>query len=503
MSVNNSTTIGRIETGVGNLDAVLGGGLPERSVTVIAGPPGSGKTTLSHQIGFHAAGKGVKSLYFQTLGEPTAKRLQYLSQFSYFDTAKFETSVRFVDLGVLIRSEGIDSVIGLIMEHIKREKPALVVIDSFKAFGDLLISQEQSRKFNYELIIHLIAWECTALLLGEYSDEDFRNNPLFSVIDGVITMTQKEVSGEQLRMLRAVKMRGTAHNRDHHPFLIDSDGIQLFAPRVLIRRTSHNRKGSAVQERCMTGIRDLDSLLSDGIPRGTSMLVAGMTGTGKTVLLLNFIYEGATQFGEKGIIFSFDETQDKLYLAAHELGWDLEDLVDRGLVEIVFIPQPEVLVEEHLLVIKDRAEAMGAKRIALDSLSGFLCKIDTPQLVREKVYQLATIVQNLSAIGFFSSEVPYGSNQMSRFGIEETMLDGIIFLSLAAEGRQRKRFLEIYKLRHTEHQLGQHPVMIGRGGFKIATAAADRRAQQKNPKNVPKEKTHVRKKKASQKKRVK
>ncbi|MDQ3233871.1 MAG: AAA family ATPase [Pseudobdellovibrionaceae bacterium] len=502
MSASNNTTIGRIETGVRNLDAVLGGGLPQRSVTVIAGPPGSGKTILSHQLGFHAAGQGIKALYFQTLGEPTAKRLQYLSQFSYFDTEKFESSIRFIDLGVLIRAEGIDSVINLIMEHIKREKPALVVIDSFKAFADLVASREQNRKFNYELIINLIAWECTALLLGEFSDEDFRNNPLFSVIDGVITMTQKEVSGEQLRMLRVVKMRGTAHNRDQHPFLINPDGIQLFAPRVLIRRTVEGKTESTIQERCITGVRDLDGLMSQGITRGASVLVAGMTGTGKTVLLLNFIYEGAIQFGEKGLIISFEETPDKLCLAAHELGWNLDELVDRGLVEIVFIPQPEVLVEEHLLLIRERALAMGARRIALDSLSGFLYKIEVPQLAREKVYQLATIVQNLGAVGFFSSEVPYGSDQISRFGIEETMLDGIIVLSFLAEGRQRKRFLEIYKLRHTGHELGQHEVLIGRGGFKVG-AATGTRAQQKNPKNVPKEKTHVRKKKASQKKRVK
>jgi circadian clock protein KaiC len=464
--------IPRLETSIRNLDAVLNGGLPKGTILILGGLPGAGKTILTQQMVFHNASPDRRALYFSTLSETTAKTLVYLQQFEYFQPEKLEHAVQFIDLGVILRAKGLEECLKIILEHLQKVKPAFVVFDSFKAFEDLAKSREEVRKFGYELIVHLVAWECTAFLLGEYGPQDYLENPLFSAIDGVIAMSQRESSGEQQRFLQVFKMRGTPHSADEHIFHITERGVELFAPRVTLQRQPRADVGKGTSARYRTGISSLDGLLGKGISRGSTLLVSGMTGTGKTVLLLEFIFRGA-QKREKGIFFSFEETRERLLAVAEGLGFDLGREIERGMVEIIFFPQPEIQVERHLLMMHERAVAFGAKRLAIDSSSVFLHKVKDPQIYREKMFQLATIVQNQGAVGLFASDVPYGSQQISRMEVEETVVDGIVLLTLTEEGFLRRRYLEVYKLRNTNHLLGRHPMVIEPGGIKISRQQAD------------------------------
>jgi circadian clock protein KaiC len=459
------SSIARMATGVRNLDEILGGGWPRGTVTIFAGPPGSGKTILAQQICFHNASARSRVIYFNTLSEPSAKTLRYLSQFSYFDAEVLEQSIHFVDLGIILRDKGLQEAQAAIVQHVKRIKPAIVVIDSFKVFDDLAKSREDLRKFGYEVAVNLMAWETTAFLLGEYGTEDIATNPVFSIVDGLVTLTQREESGEQQRFFQAVKMRGTPHSRDQHAFVITSRGLEVYAPRVTIQRKPL-KDSTAEVRRKQTGISRMDDLLGGGIPLGSSVLVAGVAGTGKTVLLLEFIYRGALA-GEKGIMFSFEETEERLRAAARGLGWDLDRQIQLGMVEIQFIPQPNILVERHLLMMQERVEAMGAQRVAVDSVSVFLHKIQDAQLSREKIFQLSSIVQNVQAVGFLATDIPYGSNQISRFGVEETVVDGVILLTSREEGLERQRYIEIYKMRNTAHLKGRHNLVIEKGGITV------------------------------------
>ncbi|WP_438044070.1 ATPase domain-containing protein [Sorangium sp. So ce128] len=454
------TAIARIETGVRNLDALFGGGLPKGSIVVVAGPPGAGKTILTQQICFHNASARTRVLYFSTLSEPTAKTLRYLNQFDFFDAGKIDGGIQFVDLGAILRTKGLDGAFRLVMDHVKKVKPSMVVIDSFKVFDDLAKSKEELRKFGYELAINLMAWETTTFFLGEFGQSDIETNPLFSIVDGLIMINQRQESGEQRRVIQIVKMRGTDHSREEHSFAITRAGIDVFAPRLTIHRAAVEGK----EPRLRTGISRLDELLGDGIPRGSTLLIAGVAGTGKTVLSLEFIYRGA-KAGEKGIFFSFEESEARLRATARGLGWDLDAEIERGMVEIVFIPQPDILVEGHLLMMSERILGMKARRVVVDSVSVFLHKVKDPQVDREKIFQLASVIHNARAVGFLATDIPYGTNQISRFGVEETVVDGVILLSSTEEGLERQRYIEIYKLRNTAHLRGRHSIHIGPGGL--------------------------------------
>jgi circadian clock protein KaiC len=224
-----SPKIERLKTGIKNLDALFGGegGLPKGSITVLAGSPGAGKTTLAQQICFFNATKTERALIFQTLSEPSAKTMKYMSQFRFFKPEKVSESVEFIDLGGILRSNGIASASSTMMEHIKRVKPSLVMIDSFKVFDDLTANREEFRKFTYEIAVQLMAWEITGFLLGEYSTKDMETSPLFSVVDGIITMKSSDGPNEAERFLKIIKMRGTNHGLHSQIYEINEDGIEV------------------------------------------------------------------------------------------------------------------------------------------------------------------------------------------------------------------------------------------------------------------------------------
>ncbi len=219
--------IPRLESGLPRLDAILGGGLPTGSMTVLAGPPGAGKTILAQQVCFQHASAAGRALYFNTLSEPTAKTLRFLGQFAFFDAARLEDGVRFIDLGDVARTGGLEQAADHIMEHVEKAKPTLVVVDSFKAFDDLARSKEDLRRFGYEIAVRLMVWDCTSFLLGGYRATERAFNPLFSVVDGLILLTQRRSAGKRQRFLRIVKMRGTEHSREAHPFIIARSGVEV------------------------------------------------------------------------------------------------------------------------------------------------------------------------------------------------------------------------------------------------------------------------------------
>lgn len=465
-----SPEIPRILTHISNLDEILGGGLPEGTITILAGPPGTGKTILSQQVFITNATPDKPVVFFQTLSETTANTLKYLSQFDFYDQSKISNgSVEFIDLGGILKIQDVQEGIDLVLEHVKRVKPTFVVIDSFKIFEELAKSREQLRKFTYELIVNLMAWECTTFLLGEFNAQDIDVNPLFSIADGVIRVSVRKESGEEQRFIQVVKMRGTDHSRDEHTLSITKKGINVYAPRLTIRREMEVAKGGGTPTptRSKLGISKIDELLGNGVPYGSSFLVSGVAGTGKTLLSLEFIYRGAEEFGENGIYFSFEETEDRLRAESRAMGWDMDQFIEEGKVEFIFIAQPDIIVEKDLLMISERINKVQAKRIVVDSVSVFVHKITDHQIVRDKIFQLATLVQKAHGIGFFVTDIPYGSNKLSRFGVEETVVDGVILLTASENEFERDRFIEIYKLRNTSHQNGRHKMEITSNGIFI------------------------------------
>ena len=188
MSHDVKVGIPRLATGVPGLDAVLGGGLPELSFNIFAGSPGSGKTTLAHQIIFANATPARPALYFTVLGEPALKMLRYQQQFQFFDPAKVGTAIRFINLSQVVLEQDLAAVLAAIAREVEAASPAFVVVDSFRTLvrkaGATPTAEVELQAFVQRLALHLTSWQATSFLLGEYGEGEIHNNPVFTVADG-------------------------------------------------------------------------------------------------------------------------------------------------------------------------------------------------------------------------------------------------------------------------------------------------------------------------------
>ncbi len=456
-----------LPTGVPNLDGVLGGGIPVYSLNMVAGRPGTGKTIMVQQIIFNhiRKHKAVRAIYLTTLSEPAIKVVRYMQHFRFFDSDAFDTQVLYQDIGRFIRQNPLSEVIKRIMELVDGEHPAIVAIDSVKAIRDLATDPGEFRRFLYDLSVHLASARCTTFLVGEYDHNEIAECVEFAVVDGIIYLDITDRHGEQRRFLQVYKMRGQATEMAAFPFILSDEGMHILSPTLTLRRRETSLESEADQ--VSSGIAGLDGLLRGGIPRGRSIILSGVSGTGKTTFVLQLLVRGAEQ-GERGLLFSFEETPDRLHRMAEGFGWNLKALEDRGLIRIVFVAQTDIWVEQQLEEMAREIESYKPQRFVVDSFSVFLYRVEDAATQREKTFQLATLVQRIGAIGMFTSDIPAGEpHRLSRFGVEETVMDGTIVLSTELTETQRKRYIEVYKMRAVAHVAGRHRMEISSKGIDV------------------------------------
>jgi circadian clock protein KaiC len=223
MNEQSKVKINQLPTGVPGLDEILGGGLPEFSFNIIAGAPGCGKTTLAHQFIFANATVERPALYFTVLGEPALKMLRYQQQFTFFDAAKLNNAVRFVNLSQALVESGLEGVLEEISKQVEVANPSIVVVDSFRT---VLRSEMHEGKnmavqtFVQQLALLLTSWEATTFLIGEYSESEVRDNPVFTVADGLFWLFQQVDRNSVVRKMQIMKLRGQASVPGLHTFRI-------------------------------------------------------------------------------------------------------------------------------------------------------------------------------------------------------------------------------------------------------------------------------------------
>ena len=471
-------TIHRLATGVPGLDEILGGGLPEYSFNIVAGGPGCGKTTLAHQFMFANAGPERPALYFTVLGEPAVKMLRYQQQYTFFDQSKLNGSIRFINLSQLVLEQDLGAVLDEIIKGVEASNAGIVVVDSFRTVvrrAQASASEMELQGFVQRLALHLTSWQVTSFLVGEYVEGEIRDNPVFTVADGLFWLYQTVERNSIVRKMQVMKLRGQESVPGLHTFRITGDGLHTFPRTFGLAAESGNVKA---QRRISSGIRELDALLGGGIPQGDSMLLAGPSGSGKTLLASQFIAEGLRQ-GEPGVIAIFEELPAEYIRRAASMGLDFDTPQKDGTLKIIYIRPLDLSVDETVHEVITAVDQVGAKRVVLDSLVGFEMALapDFRHEFRESLYRMIGALTRLGVTVMNTVEVEenFTSMGLSNYAIS-FLADDILRLRYVSINGQLRKMMVVVKMRGSAHSIDMREFKLTDKGMVIGEALRGYRA---------------------------
>ena len=451
--MSKKVSIRRLATGVPGLDNLLGGGLPEFSFNLIVGPPGSGKTTLAHQIMFSLAKPDNRALFFTVLGEPPLKMLRYQQQFAFFDIYKVNESIRFVNLSADLLEGDFDRVLSRIAEEVKDYTPSLVFVDSFRSVVQSVKPDQQGgaelQAFVQQLGMLMTSWQATTFLIGEYVMPEAESSPIFTVADGILWLTQNLHRNSMVRKMQVVKMRGQAQAPGLHTFRISDVGVQVF-PRAILKHGTADESTIEVstgEKRLSIGTAGLDEMLGGGLPIGYSLLVVGPSGSGKTILATEFLAEGVRR-GEPGVIAAFEKSPSQL------LNNKLNALVKAGQVGVIDTRSLDLTIDETLHDLIEMINRMQAKRVVIDSLSGFELAL-APEFSEDFRGSLYRMIAQLTGMGITivmiaELEDRYTDLRFSPYG-SAFLADAIVVQRYVEIMGQFKRVCSVVKVRGSQH----------------------------------------------------
>ena len=447
--MSNKVNIQRLASGVPGLDELLGGGIPEFSFNLLAGTPGSGKTTMAHQIMFSLATPQRRALFFTVLGEPPLKMLRYQQQFPFFDVGKVNESIKFVNLASDLLDGDFDRVLARIADEVRAFEPSLVFVDSFRSVVQSAQGMDRGaaglQHFVQQLGMQMTSWLATTFLIGEYLAPEAESSPVFTVADGIIWMSQLVHRDALVRKIQVVKMRGQAQSLGVHTFRISDSGIDIF-PRAMLSAAA-NAPSIDGNQRLSMGVPELDAMLGGGVPAGYSLLLVGPSGSGKSVLATQFLAEGVRN-GETGVIAAFEKSPNQL------LSHHLNELIESGRVGVINTRTLDLSLDEILHELVAMIKRTGAKRVVIDSLSGFELALASSfrDDFRESLYRMVAVLTSMGVTVLMTAELEdrYEVLRFSSYG-NAFLADAIVMQRYVELDSQFKRVISVIKVRASDH----------------------------------------------------
>ena len=458
-------------TGIRGLDYVLRGGFPRNRVYLIQGDPGVGKTTLGLQFALEGIRQGEKCLYI-TLSE-SATELRAVARshnWSLDDLPIYEekigedafqddeTTVFYpaeVELGETIRG---------IVAEVNRIKPKRVVLDSLSEIRLLAQNALRYRRQILALKQFFAGRDVTVLFLDDRTSE-FHDIQLQSVPHGVVELERyTPLYGAARRRLQLVKIRGLNFRDGYHDFNVLTGGIVVY-PRLI----AADHSTIVTREQIATGIPTLDKMLGGGLDRGTSTLLMGPAGSGKSALAAQQVYAAAGR-GERSAMFLFEESLGSVLARSESLGMPLEPLVNKGLVIIRQVDPAQLQPGEFAHLVREAVEEKGARVLVIDSLNGYLNAVPEERFLLLHLHELLSYL-NQSGVASILVYAQHGLVGQMHASVDVSYLaDAVILLRyFEAEGRIHKA-ISIVKKRSGPHETAIRSLSMGSDGLKVGDA---------------------------------
>ncbi|MEA3324148.1 MAG: ATPase domain-containing protein [Euryarchaeota archaeon] len=450
----------QVPTGIPGMDQILDKGFTRPSTVLIAGTAGTGKTTFVIQSLFAAAKNSETCLYFSAISEPIAMLSGYMANFSFYDQSLYEDeNLIYFDLSHEIMKNKTYDLIDIIDENVEAIHPDRIAIDPITTM-DLSLSDSERRQFYFDLFVGMKGWNSLVLVTGEFTEEDVAASPISYVADAIIYLSNELRKGCRVRYLDVLKMRGQNYASGKHVYRITSGGIATYPdPPMTDGATATNMRVS-------TGIPGLDQLLSGGLIHGTTTLLTGPSGTGKTTTGMHFILEGARK-KEPGLIVTFEENAAQLRRNAASFGWDIKSLEEDDMLHIQYPAHEDVYAGESLRRIHDCVTEFGVERVLIDSINGFGDFSPDGDGV-EYIQKSSRYLKSRNITMIFTNETRdlLGSTKITEGGVSH-VTDTVITLRYVEIASELLRAISVLKMRGSAHDAGIHETEITEQGLTV------------------------------------
>jgi circadian clock protein KaiC len=454
----------RVATGVRGLDTVLRGGIPHGSLVLVVGTPGTGKTTLGNQLAYLQAAKGQRAVFTTTMVESHDRMLAHLGGFGFFDPAQVGDGVAYLNVLDALR-EGTEA-LGSALRHIVQDEGAsLLVMDGTAVIRELAASSLDFRELANQLQAQSVFLGCTTVLLVN-RDADVIGD-IAAHVDGLITLRQEREGARHVRTLEVVKLRGAHHLGGRHEFAIGPDGIAVF-PRLEAGVTLEEREETPPDERVGFGLPALDAMVGGGLLPGSSTLLMGTPGAGKTLTGLHLLVAGA-QRGERGLLAGFHERPGRLVRAAASIGLDLASHVESGRIRILWRPPLELSPDAWAWQLLAAVREHRPTRLVVDALTDVERRIADPSRAPDVVAALTGELRSAGVTSLFTAELDtlVGPELRVPLPAISVAMDTLLLLRNSELRSRLQRLVSVLKMRESAFDPAIRSFTIGDQGLAI------------------------------------